>query len=146
MTANVPGEMLWDVVRRSNAYMVRRDGVTFSKERHNLRNEHSYKYSGLAQPKTVGVVEEKIPGSASDQKHVQLVNSVPKQLNHPKRVQQRTALRKGHVQSHKAINRFTYAKHFRPDLRKDALARYSQYAKSWQTRSRGVANRRHNKQ
>eukprot|EP01138_Halocafeteria_seosinensis_P011490 gb/GECG01011736.1/.p1 GENE.gb/GECG01011736.1/~~gb/GECG01011736.1/.p1 ORF type:complete len:147 (+),score=13.97 gb/GECG01011736.1/:1-441(+) len=145
MAANAPSELLWDVVRKNNCHMVKRDGVTFSRERHNLRNQHSYKYSGFVQPKTVGVVQEKVPGSASDKKHPQLVTSVTKNATNPKKVEQRTSLCHGHARAHKAINRFTYSGHFRPDLRKDALARYSAYARSLQTRSRGVANRRHQK-
>lgn len=48
-------ELNWQLIRDYNAFMVRRSGVTFSREAGNLTKKHSYKYSGLAQPAVVCV-------------------------------------------------------------------------------------------
>lgn len=48
-------ELQWGLIRNYNAFMVRRSGVTFSREAGNLLNKHSFKYSGLAQPKVIRI-------------------------------------------------------------------------------------------
>ncbi|KAF8893683.1 ribosomal L28e/Mak16 [Gymnopilus junonius] len=53
-------DLQWYLLRKSNAFIVKRvtEGPVFSKEPGNLRNLHSYKYSGLANSKTIDVKEE----------------------------------------------------------------------------------------
>ena len=46
-------ELQWELIRNYNSFMVRRSGVTFSREAGNLTNQHSYKYSGLAHTKVI---------------------------------------------------------------------------------------------
>ena len=48
-------ELQWELIRNHNAFMVRRSGVTFSREPTNLVKKHSYKYSGLAQSKVISI-------------------------------------------------------------------------------------------
>jgi hypothetical protein len=47
----VPGDLVWQTVRKNNSFMVKQFGnghakVLFTKEPNNLYNIHSYKYSG----------------------------------------------------------------------------------------------------
>jgi hypothetical protein len=49
--ATVPGDLIWQIVRKNNSFMVKQFGnshskVQFTKEPNNLYNIHSYKYSG----------------------------------------------------------------------------------------------------
>lgn len=44
-------DLQWELVRKNNAFVVKRSGYTFSTEPANLTNKHSYKYSGFAQNK-----------------------------------------------------------------------------------------------
>lgn len=44
-------DLQWELVRNHNAFIVKRNGYTFSTEPTNLANKHSYKFSGLAQNK-----------------------------------------------------------------------------------------------
>jgi large subunit ribosomal protein L28e len=49
--AAVPGQLVWEIVRNNNCFLVKQFGrgnakVQFSKEPNNLYNLHSYKYSG----------------------------------------------------------------------------------------------------
>jgi large subunit ribosomal protein L28e len=44
-------DLQWELVRKNNAFIVKRNGYTFSTEPTNLANKHSYKFSGLAQNK-----------------------------------------------------------------------------------------------
>lgn len=49
--ATVPGPLIWEIVKRNNAFLVKQFGngnakVQFSKEPNNLYNVNSYKHSG----------------------------------------------------------------------------------------------------
>lgn len=48
-------ELYWNCIRNNNAFLVRRSGVTFSTEPGNLTCQNSFKYSGLAQNKTIRI-------------------------------------------------------------------------------------------
>ena len=50
--ATVPGDLIWQVVRKNNSFLVKQFGngnakVQFTKEPNNLYNVHSYKHSGM---------------------------------------------------------------------------------------------------
>lgn len=50
--ANVPGCLIWEIVKRNNAFRVKQFGngnsrIEFSKEPNNLYNLNSFKYSGI---------------------------------------------------------------------------------------------------
>lgn len=47
--------VVWDVLRNHDAFLVRKDGVSFSRDPLNLTNKHSYAASGVSQPKAVGI-------------------------------------------------------------------------------------------
>ncbi|PIA64468.1 hypothetical protein AQUCO_00100149v1 [Aquilegia coerulea] len=58
--ATVPGSLVWEIVKKNNSFLVKEFGngtqmVQFSKESNNLYNLNSFKYSGLADKKTVSV-------------------------------------------------------------------------------------------
>ena len=53
--ATVPGDLIWQVVRKNNSFLVKQFGngnakVQFTKEPNNLYNVHSYKHSGMLFP------------------------------------------------------------------------------------------------
>ncbi len=47
--------LIWELIKNNNAFLVKRNGVCFSTEKQNLTNVHSYKFSGLANKRAVGV-------------------------------------------------------------------------------------------
>ncbi|GMN20662.1 hypothetical protein TIFTF001_045363 [Ficus carica] len=52
MMATVPGQLIWEIVKKNNSFLVNEfgngtAGVRFSKEPNNLYNLNSYKYSGM---------------------------------------------------------------------------------------------------
>jgi len=55
----ISNDIIWSVLRKNHAFVVKRDGVAFSRERGNLRNTHGLRGSGFANTKTVdlGLVE-----------------------------------------------------------------------------------------
>ncbi|KAK8945072.1 60S ribosomal protein L28-2 [Platanthera zijinensis] len=49
--ATIPDALIWEIVRKNNAFLAKQFGngnakVQFSKEKNNLFNFHSFKYSG----------------------------------------------------------------------------------------------------
>lgn len=48
-------DLQWECIRKFNCFIVKRDGACFSTERGNLMNKHSFKNSGLVQPRVVRV-------------------------------------------------------------------------------------------
>ncbi|KAI1618023.1 ribosomal protein L28e [Exophiala viscosa] len=61
--ANVSSDLIWEVVRNNNAYLVKRHtsgGVQLSRDPFNLTNKHSRKHAGFVNDKAVSVqVNEK---------------------------------------------------------------------------------------
>ncbi|CAL2245181.1 unnamed protein product [Prunus armeniaca] len=58
--ATVPGQLIWEIVKKNNSFLVKEfgrshAGVRFSKEPNNLLNLNTYKHSGLANKKTVTI-------------------------------------------------------------------------------------------
>lgn len=48
-------DLLWSILRNGHSFLVKRDGVTLSAEPGNLTNQHSFKFSGLANKRVVSV-------------------------------------------------------------------------------------------
>ena len=48
-------ELQWLLIRNSSSFLIRRKGVSFTTEPHNLKNKNSFKYCGLVNRKTIGV-------------------------------------------------------------------------------------------
>merc|ERR1712019_81250 len=48
-------DLIWLCVRNNNCFLKKRNGAMFTSEPNNLANLSSYKYSGLANRKTVGL-------------------------------------------------------------------------------------------
>lgn len=123
-------EVVWSVVRDHHAFMVRRDGVTFSGEPLNLTNTHSYKWSEFPQSKAAGVQQE---GGRV------VLKTATKHHRKPKAAVKTVPLAKGHDRSIDTVNKRLYSGFYRPDLRSAALARYAALKRTSRTRqSKGV--------
>ncbi|PWY71508.1 ribosomal protein L28e [Aspergillus sclerotioniger CBS 115572] len=58
MATNVSSDLIWQLTRTQNAFLVKRNsggGSQFSRDPLNLENKHSFKYAGYANTKAVGV-------------------------------------------------------------------------------------------
>ncbi|KAJ7213572.1 ribosomal L28e protein family-domain-containing protein [Mycena pura] len=116
-------DLQWLLVRKNSSFMVKRGpdvGRAFSKEAGNLRNLHSHKYSGLANAKTVDIVDT---GNG-----IQI--TVRKQKAEPGMVSRATSkdtvrARTGPRRAAGIATNTTVKKAARPDLRTAALARVS---------------------
>jgi len=48
-------DLKWLLIRKNSSFLVKRNGVVFSREAGNLTNKHSPKYSGLINKKTIHI-------------------------------------------------------------------------------------------
>ena len=92
LARSMSSELLWQLVKKHNRFIVKRNGVTLSSEPNNLMNKNSFKFSGLVHAKTVGVNP-----SAKGHKGVELVLKASKksQQFRPAQAHKVTVLKKG---------------------------------------------------
>ncbi|KAG0200018.1 60S ribosomal protein L28 [Mortierella sp. GBA30] len=102
-------DLTWLLIKNNNSFLVKRSGVQFSSEAGNLLNKNSFKYSGIANKKTVDVA------AAASGRGVVVSTKKSKGIN-------KVTLTKGIRKSAKSVAGLTRAG-YRADLRKAALAR-----------------------
>ncbi|KNA19028.1 hypothetical protein SOVF_065070 [Spinacia oleracea] len=154
----VPGALIWEIVKKNNCFLVKEFGngsakVQFSKESNNLYNRHSYKYSGIANPKTVSVQaggkdsvvltttktrKQNKPGSKDS---VVLTTTKTRKQNKPGSMQHKSTMKKDFSRMVKAVENQVADNYYRPDLKKAALARLSIVNRSLQVAKSGVKKR-----
>ncbi|KAF3943003.1 hypothetical protein CMV_030401 [Castanea mollissima] len=122
--ATVPGQLIWEMVKKNNCFLVKefgrgKAGVQFSKEPNNLFNLNSYKFSGLANRKTVTIQ----PGGKD--LSVVLGTTKTKKQNKPAALLHKSVMRKEFPRMAKAVTNQVSDNYYRPDLKKAALARLS---------------------
>ncbi|KAF8943941.1 hypothetical protein BGZ47_004867 [Haplosporangium gracile] len=98
-------DLTWLLIKNNNSFLVKRSGVQFSSEAGNLLNKNSFKFSGIANKKTIDIT------AAASGRGV--VVSTPKS---------KVTLTKGIRKSARSVAGLTRAG-YRADLRKAALAR-----------------------
>merc|ERR1712227_1110663 len=118
-------DLLWALTKKSNAFLVKRNGLQLTSEPNNLMNKHSFKYSGLANLETVGV-EDNTRG-------ITLKTKNAKNAQNPKRNVLAMDLKKDFRKVAKTIKNKTEGKFYRKDLCKPALARWY---KIWKAQNR----------
>ncbi|CAN0901399.1 60S ribosomal protein L28-2 [Linum grandiflorum] len=138
--ATVPGQLIWEVIKRNNCFLVKQfgrgnAGVRFSKESNNLYNLNSYKYSGLANKKTVSIQPE------GKDLTVVLSTTKTKKQNKPANLKNKSVMRKEFHSMSKAVVNQVGDNFYRPDLKKAALARLSVVHKSLKVAKSGPKKR-----
>merc|ERR1712139_680305 len=121
-------DLLWALTKKSNAFLVKRNGLQLTSEPNNLMNKHSFKYSGLANLETVGV-EDNTRGIT-----LKLKNK--RNSQNPKRNIVPVDLKKDFRKVAKTIRSKTEGKFYRKDLCKPALARWYKVWKSQNSKSK----------
>ncbi|GFR46185.1 hypothetical protein Agub_g7714 [Astrephomene gubernaculifera] len=114
-------QLVWELVKQHNCFIRKAaKGIVFSAEPSNLYNKHSYKYSGLANVKSVGV--------AADGEAVKLTVGRVKTAQQPKKATHSVTMKKDARAVLKAVGKQVAS--FRPDLKAAALARAAAVHKS----------------
>ncbi|KAJ5397265.1 60S ribosomal protein L28 [Penicillium cosmopolitanum] len=125
---NVSNDLVWQITRNQNSYLVRRNtggGSQFSRDPLNLVNKHSFKYSGFANTKAIGVQATENGGVAVTTK---------KAANPNKPAQNQVTVTYGPNAStrkiYKGVADKTAQHGYRADLREEAVARVSAVRRS----------------
>jgi len=128
---NVSGDLLWEIVRTQSSYLVKRtvggNHIVFSRDPLNLKNTHSRKHTGTVNDKAIGIY----PGER-DSVVLLTKKTNEKVANKPASMINRTVFR-GDKSARKiaaAVVASTAKHYYRPDLRKDAVARVSAIKRS----------------
>merc|ERR1711924_142027 len=106
------GDLQWLLLRKNNSFLIKRDNVQMSKEKGNLMNLNTFKFSGLANAKAVdlSVVDDVIV----------LSTKRAKRKNSPKSMYTTTNLatskRNKKMVGANAVQRATAGSHYRSDL------------------------------
>ncbi|KAF2484658.1 ribosomal L28e protein family-domain-containing protein [Neohortaea acidophila] len=118
---NISQDLIWEVVRHRNAYLVKRKtggGVQFSRDPMNLTNKHSRKHAGFVNEKAIGV--------APNDNTVQLTTKTSKPHQPAKSTHQTSfSASASNRKVYKSVVNSTAKKGYRSDLRAEAVARAS---------------------
>jgi large subunit ribosomal protein L28e len=128
--ATLPGQLLWEIVKKNNCFLVKQNGnssakVQFSREPNNLYNLHTYKYSGLANNKTVSITP-----AAGEDLAVVVATTKTKKQHKPADSVHRSVLKKEFRKMARHVANQVDENYYRRDLKKAALARLSAVHKS----------------
>jgi large subunit ribosomal protein L28e len=104
-------DLVWEIVKSNNSFLVKRKLAQFTREPNNLTNLNSFKYSGLANAKCIGVA------AAADKKGVVL--SVKTKSTKPAKSIAASKIHASGVRRvAKTIKAITEKRHYRADLQK----------------------------
>lgn len=118
--SNASSAVQWELLKNNNRYLVKRNGVQFSSDPLNLTNRNSYKFSGLANPKAVGV--NVVNGKVTLQ--VRRTRAARRPAAQLTNIQLNRARRAGTNRAARVIKSATANAFYRADLTKYAIARY----------------------
>jgi len=115
-------DLTWMLLRKNTCFNVKRAGRTFTHEPNNLLNQSSFKHSGLANNKAVGMTASKDNGV------VLSLKSKGPNKRRPARSTTSATLNRDFRRVAKTISKDVKA--YRPDLEKVALARWTKIYQS----------------
>uniref|UniRef100_A0A6V2ABZ3 Ribosomal eL28/Mak16 domain-containing protein n=1 Tax=Ditylum brightwellii TaxID=49249 RepID=A0A6V2ABZ3_9STRA len=121
----ISDSLCWELVKKNTSFMKKVNGrsrrsgtIQFSVEKGNVKSINSFKYSGLANSKTIDIA------STADNRGM-LSTKTKKAHNEVKKGQAATPLNKDFRRVEHTIKSQALDNYYRPDLSKDALAKWS---------------------
>merc|ERR1712151_1356905 len=109
-------ELVWLCVRKNSSFLVKQDNRYFPSEPNNLTGKNSFRYSGLAQRKTVSLEKE-----AGEKTGMVLATKCKGKSRNPSSMHSKQFLKNDIRRVAKSIKKACAG--YRPDLEKAALAR-----------------------
>ncbi|SPN98334.1 related to ribosomal protein L28 [Cephalotrichum gorgonifer] len=127
-SSNVSSDLVWQVVRNQNSYLVKRKSngsPQFSRDPLNLKNIHTRKYAGFVNDKAIGV-------TANGKRGVTVSSKIASNVNRPVRSLNTSNLgdNKSNRRAFKAVANLTSQSGYRIDLREAAVERVSAIRRS----------------
>ncbi|KEZ44867.1 hypothetical protein SAPIO_CDS2997 [Scedosporium apiospermum] len=128
MSSNVSADLIWEVVRSQNKYLVKRKtngSPQFSRDPLNLTNVHSRKYAGFVNDKAIGI-------NASGKRGISVVSKNAGSINKPSASYTSTVFgdAKSNRKAYKAVAGLAAKRGYRGDLREAAVQRVSAIRRS----------------
>jgi large subunit ribosomal protein L28e len=121
---NVPDQLVWEIVRKNNSFLVKKNGhtkrsgaVQFSSEKGNLKSLNMLKYSGIANSKTIDVI-------ADEDNRAMLVTKVASKAG-KKSALKTESINRDFRRAEKILLRQTTDVYYRRDLKNAALAKFT---------------------
>ncbi|CAO0797928.1 unnamed protein product [Mucor circinelloides] len=102
-------DLVWAIIKNNNSFLVKRQHVQFSSEPANLKNINSFKYSGLANYKTVSI----LPAARG----VRVTTRKANKQNSPAKSINSVVIAKTRRQTSKSVANLIAKSKYRPDLR-----------------------------
>ncbi|KAI9810962.1 MAG: hypothetical protein M1827_005693 [Pycnora praestabilis] len=136
MENNVSSDLIWELTRPNNSYLVKRKsggGSQFSRDPLNLVNKHSRKYEGFVNQKVYIPTPEALTGHLAvgiqpgEKGGVTLITKKTKHTSRPAANMNRITWgkNKSNQRAYKGIVNYTAKQGYRADLRAEAIARAS---------------------
>lgn len=117
---------MWQCLRNGNSFLVKRNGVQLTSEPGNVMNKNSFKYSGLANDKTIDIVLDVVVQDGSTEVPKLSVGlKAPKRKHQPKQNVRITPLNKDFRRVAHTLASQTAGQWYRADLKDKALARWT---------------------
>jgi len=121
----VSSDLLWQLTKKNNSFLIKRQGAEFSCEKNNLVNLNSPKFSGLIHRKTVSMLAD------PEKKGVVLTTRLSKvSTRKPAKAYKSTTLKRGARRNALSVVNLVTKSGYRPDLKRAALARLTAVTKS----------------
>lgn len=117
-------DLQWLIIRNNSSFLLKGNGQTYSREQNNLKSKNSFRYNGLVNRQTVGVVP------AKDGKGVVLVTKKSKAGKRPGSSYNKVELKRGSRQTFSTIRKTLRNNSYRKDLKMAAVRRASALLKS----------------
>mmetsp|Transcript_10818 Transcript_10818/g.27543 ORF Transcript_10818/g.27543 Transcript_10818/m.27543 type:complete len:151 (-) Transcript_10818:38-490(-) len=119
--ADMSPALMWQCVRKGNCFLVKRNGAQLTSEPGNVANKNSFKYSGLANDRAVGIEID----DSTDKPQLSLTLKAPKLKSMPKQNVKVTPLNKNFRRVARSIKSVTAGQWYRADLTDLTLARWT---------------------
>ncbi|EGS17685.1 putative 60S ribosomal protein [Thermochaetoides thermophila DSM 1495] len=120
--SNVSADLIWEVSRNYNSFLVKQRTGTFSRDALNLTNQHSRKHAGFVNDKALGIVPA--------EKGVKVIAKKVKAANKPASSLYTVTYKSTARKAYKAIASQAAKHGYRADLRQAAVARASAILRS----------------
>ena len=128
----------WELVKRQSSFIVKKHGVCFTKEPHNLTQRNAYKFSGLASAKAVDITLE----TEKEKKCIVVRAKSAKKCRVTPAASTKLKLNKGWARDANTL-KTQVGMGYRQDLRKEVIAKWSAVRRSLYTKAPGAIKSRH---
>jgi len=113
--------LVWELTRTTSCHIVKRNGLMLSREKGNLSAMHSFRNSGIVNPKAVHIAAVRSGAKAKAVPTLFLKNNKPEDARKPTKMWRANSMKKGGARAVAATTAVVGG--YRPDLKQEAAKR-----------------------